>query len=132
MSNQRGDPPKDANNVAKVLTKTTSTITTSIENYSKVVSSTASLRDSVIDCRCTTHIWGHHLMFITHTVYPPYTNKVKKYNKITSFASRYGNVRLIWQLPDGKMEMVIHQELVQLPGSFNFISQSHKMKMDDN
>jgi hypothetical protein len=34
---------------------------------------------------------------------------------------------LTYQLPDGKTEMIILQEVVQLPGSFNLISQSQIM-----
>ena len=49
------------------------------------------------------------------------------YNGVTSFASGYGSVRLICQLPDGKTETIILQEVVHLPGSFNLISQSQIM-----
>jgi len=69
-------------------------------------------------------------MFITYTEYPPNTKKVKGYNGVTSFASGYGSVRLISQLPDGKTETIIVQELVHLPGSFNIISQSQIMDKD--
>jgi hypothetical protein len=63
-------------------------------------------------------------MFITYTEYSPNTKKVKAYNVVTSFASGYGSVILICQLPDGKAETIILQEVVHLPGSFNLISQS--------
>jgi hypothetical protein len=66
-------------------------------------------------------------MFITYTEYPPNTNKVKGYNGVTSFASGYGSVRLICQLPDGKTETIILQDVLHLPGSFNLISQSQIM-----
>ena len=69
-------------------------------------------------------------MFITYTEYPPNTNKVKGYNGVTSFASGYGSVRLICQLPEGRTETIILQEVVHLPGSFNLISQSQIMDKD--
>jgi len=69
-------------------------------------------------------------MFITYTKYPPNRKKVKGYNGVTSFASGYGSVRLICQLPDGKTETIILQEVVHLPGSFNLISQSQIMDKD--
>jgi hypothetical protein len=69
-------------------------------------------------------------MFITYTEYSPNAKKVKGYNGFTSFASGYGSVRLTCQLPDGKTEMIIHQEVVHLPGSFNLISQSQIMDKD--
>ena len=49
---------------------------------------------------------------------------------VTSFASGYGSVRLTCQLPDGKTEMIILQEVVGLPASFNLISQSQNMDKD--
>jgi hypothetical protein len=52
---------------------------------------------------------------------------VKGYNGVTSFASGYGNVRLTCQLPDGKTETIILQEVVHFPGCFNLISQSQIM-----
>jgi len=60
LSKQRGDLPKYANTAAKASTEAsaTSTLTTSIENYWMVASSTASSSDWLIDCRCTTHISG--------------------------------------------------------------------------
>jgi len=48
---------------------------------------------------------------------------VKGYNGVTSFAFRYGSVRLTCQLPDGQTETIIPPEVVHLPGSFNIISQ---------
>jgi len=69
-------------------------------------------------------------MFITYTEHPPNTKKVKGYNGVTSFAYRYGSVRLIYQQPDGKTETIILQEVVHLPGSFNLISQSQIMDKD--
>jgi hypothetical protein len=69
-------------------------------------------------------------MFITYTEYAPNPKMVKGYNGVTSFASGYGSVRLICQLPDGKTEMIIRQEVVHLPGLFNIISQSHIMNKD--
>jgi len=69
-------------------------------------------------------------MFITYTKYRPNTEKVKGYNGVTSFASRYGSVRLICQLPDGKTETIILQEVVHLPGLFSLISQSQIMDKD--
>jgi len=38
------------------------------------------------------------------------------YNGVTSFASGYERVMLICQLPDGKTEMIILQEVVHLTG----------------
>jgi hypothetical protein len=69
LSKQRGDPPKAADTAAKASTEgaATSTLTTSIENYLMVASSSASSSDSFIDCGCTTHISGHQSMFITYT-----------------------------------------------------------------
>jgi len=95
-----------------------------------VASSSASSSDLFIDCRCTTHISGHRSMFITYTDYPPNARKVKGFNGVTSFASGYGSVRLICQLPDGKTETILLQEVVHLPGSFNLISQSQIMDKD--
>jgi hypothetical protein len=69
-------------------------------------------------------------MFINYTEYPPNMKKVKGYNGVTSFASGYGSVRLTCQLPDGKTETIILQEVVHLPGSFNLISQSQIMDKD--
>jgi len=69
-------------------------------------------------------------MFITCTEYPPNTKKVKGYNRVTLFASGYGSVRVTCQLPDGKTETIILQEVVHLPGSFNLISQSQIMDKD--
>jgi hypothetical protein len=48
---------------------------------------------------------------------------VKQYHAVTSFASGYGSDRLICQLPDGKTEMIVLQEVVHLLGSINVISQ---------
>jgi hypothetical protein len=95
-----------------------------------VASSTASSSDWLIDCGCTTYISGRRSMFITYTEYPPNTKKVNGHNGVTSFASGYGSVRLICQRPDGKTEMIILQEVVHLPGSFNLISQSPIMDKD--
>jgi hypothetical protein len=132
LSKQRGDPPKSADTAATASTEAlaTSTITTSIENYWMVASSSASSSDWFIDCGCTTHIYGHRSMFINYTEYPRNTKKVKGYNWVTSFASGYGSVRLTCQLPDAKTETIILQEVVHLPGSFNLISQS--LIMDKN
>jgi hypothetical protein len=69
-------------------------------------------------------------MFITYTEYPLNPKKVKGYNEVTSFASGYGSVRLTCQLPDGKTERIILQEVVHLPGSFNLISQYQIMDKD--
>ena len=69
-------------------------------------------------------------MLVTYTKYSPNTKKVKGYNGDTSFASGYGSVRLICQLPDGKTETFILQEVVHLPGSFNLISQFQIMDKD--
>jgi len=132
LSKQRGNPPKSADTAAKASTEAsaTSTLTTSIENYWMVASSNASSSDWFIDCGCTTHISGRRSTFITYTEYPPNPKKVKGYNGVTSFASGYGCVRLTCQLPDGKTEMIILQEVVHLPGSFNLISQSQIMDKD--
>jgi len=132
LSKQRGDPPKAADTAAKASTETTSTLTTSIENYWMVASSNASSSDWFIDCGCTTHISGRRSLFITYTEYPPNMKKVKGYNGVTSSASGYGSVRLICQLPDGKTEMIILQEVVHLPGSFTLISQCQIMNKDVN
>jgi len=95
-----------------------------------VASSSAASSDWFIDCECKTHISGHRSMFITYTEYPPNTKRVKGYNGVTSFASGYGSVRLICQLPDGRTETIILQEVVHLPGSFNLISQCQIMDKD--
>jgi len=55
---------------------------------------------------------------------------VKGYNGVTSFASGYGSVRLTCQLPDGKTETIILQQVVHLPGLFHLISQSQIMAKD--
>jgi len=129
-SKKRGNPPKAANTAAKALTGTTSTITTSIKNYWKMASSNASCSDWFIDCGCTTHISSCQSMFITYTEYPPNMKKVKGNNGVRSFAFGYGSLRLICQLPDGKTETIILQEVMHLPGSFNLISQSQIMDQD--
>jgi hypothetical protein len=95
-----------------------------------VASSTASSSNWFIDCGCMTHISGHRSMYITNTKYFPNTKKVKGHNGVTSFASGHGSVRLICQLPDGKMEMIILQEVVHFLGSFNLIAQSQIMDKD--
>ena len=69
-------------------------------------------------------------MLITYTEYPLNTKKVKGYNGVTLFASRYGSVRLTCQLPDGKTETIILQDVVHLLGSFNLVSQSQIMDKD--
>jgi hypothetical protein len=132
LNKQRGDPPKAADTVPKASTETTSNLTTSIKKNWMVARSNPSSSDWDIDCRCTTHISGLHSMFITYSEYSPNTKKVKGYNGITSFASGYGSGRLTCQLPDGKMEMIILQEVVHLPGSFNIISQCQIMDKDVN
>jgi hypothetical protein len=132
LSKQRSDPPKGANTAARASTETTSALTTLIENYWMLASSTASSSDWFIDCGCTTHISGRRSMFITYTEYPPNTKTVKGYNGVTSFASGYGSVRLICQLPDGKTETIILQEVLHLLGSFNLLSQSQIMDNDVN
>ena len=125
LNKQRGDPPQAADTAAKASTETTS-----IENYWTVASSRGSSSDELIDCGCTTHISGRRSMFITYTKYPPNTKKVKGYNGVSSFASGYGSLRLTCQLPDGKTETIILQEVVHLPESFNLISQSKIMYKD--
>jgi len=132
LSKQRGDPQKSADTAADASTEAsaTSTLTTWIENYCMVASSNASFSDWFIDCGCTTHIASRQSMFITYTAYPPNTKKVKGYNGVTLFASRYGSVRLICQLPDGKTETIILQKVVNVPGSFNLTSQSQIMDKD--
>jgi hypothetical protein len=122
LSKQHADIRTAADRAAKALTETTSTLTTLIENYWMVASSNASSSDLFIDCECTTHLSGRRLMIISYTKYPPNTKKVKRYNGVTSFASGYGIVMLICPLPDGKMEMIILQEVVHSPGSFHHIS----------
>jgi hypothetical protein len=86
LSKLRGDPPKAADTAAKASTEAsaTSTLTTSIENYWMVASSSASSSDWFIACRCRTHISGHRSIFITYTEYPLNTKKVKGYNGVTS------------------------------------------------
>ena len=69
-------------------------------------------------------------MFITYTKSLQNTNEVTGYTGVTSFASGYGIVRLICQLPDGKTEMIILQEVVHLPGLFNLILLSQIMDKD--
>ena len=101
LRKQHGNPPKAANTAAKASTETTLTLTTLIQNHWMVGSSNASSSDWFFDCRCTTHIAGHRSMFITHTEYPPNTKKVKQFSGVTLFASGYGSVWSICQLPDG-------------------------------
>jgi len=81
-----------------------------------VGNSNGTFSDWFIDCRCTTHISGPQAMVITYTEYPPNTREVKGYNRVTSFAFRYGSVRLISPRPDGETETIILQEVVHLPG----------------
>jgi len=132
LSKQHGDPAKAADTAATASTEAsvTSTLTTSIENYWMVASSSASSSYWFIDCGCMTHISGRWSMFITYTEYPPNTKMVNGYNGPTSFASGYASVRLICLLPDGKTEMIIFREVVHLPGLLNLISQSQIMDKD--
>jgi hypothetical protein len=132
LSKQCSDPPRAADTAAKASNEASanSTLTTSIENNWMVASSSASSNDWFIDCGCTTHNSGRGSIFITYTEYSPNTQKVKGYNVVTSFASGYGSVRLICQLPDGTTETIILQEVVHLPGSFNLISQSPILDKD--
>jgi len=122
-----GDPPKAVDSVVKASTETTLTLTTLIKNHAMEAGSNASSSDWFIHGGCMTHISGHGSMFITYTEYPPNTKKVKGYNVVTSFASGYGSVRLISQLPNGKTEIIILQDVVHLAESFNLISQSQIM-----
>jgi hypothetical protein len=104
LHQQPGDSPTAAKTGVKASPETTSTLITSIKNY-----------------------W---MVGITYTEYSPNTNKVKGHNWVTSFASGYGSVRLICQLPDGKMETIIVQEVVHLPRSVNLILQSQIVDKD--
>jgi len=79
-----------------------------------------------------THMSGRQSMFITYAEYPTNMKQVKGYNGVTSFASGYGRIRLIRQLPDGNTSTIILQEVVHLPQSFNLISQSQIMDNDVN
>jgi hypothetical protein len=115
LSNQQGDSQQPANTEAKVSTETTWILITSIENYWTVASSTSSRSDWLIDCGCMTHISGCRSMFIIYTKYSPNTTQLKGNNGATSFASSYGTVGLINQLPVGKTKMIISQEVVHLP-----------------
>jgi hypothetical protein len=132
LSKQRGDPPKPADTAAKESTdaSATSTLTTSLENSWMVASTTASSSDWFIECECTTNISSRLSIFITCSEYPPNTMKVKGYNGVASFASGYQSAALTCQLPDGKTEMIILQEVLHLPGWFNLISQSQMMDKD--
>ena len=130
LSKQCGDPPNAAGTASKASTETTSTLTTSIENYWMVASSSVSSSEWLIECGCATHISGCRSMFITCNEYLPNMKKVKGFNGVTSFASGYGSVMLICQLPHGKTETIIVQEVVHLPGSFNLISQSQIIDKD--
>lgn len=69
-------------------------------------------------------------MFITFTEYPQQMKKVNRYNGVAPCGSRYGSFSLIWQLPDGKTEIVKLQEVVHLPGSFHLISHLQIMDKD--
>jgi hypothetical protein len=95
-----------------------------------VASSTSTSSDWFIDGGCMTHISGRRSMFITYTEYPQNTKKVKGYNGVTLFTSGYGSVMLICQLPDGKTETILLQDMVHLPRLFNLISQSQIMDKD--
>jgi len=87
-----------------------------------VASSNATSWEWLLHFGCMTHIAGRQSMFITYTEYPPKMEKVKGYDGVTSFASGYGGVRLICPLPDGKTKTIILQDVVHMPGSFNFNS----------
>lgn len=69
-------------------------------------------------------------MIITHTEYLPNTKQVTSHNGVKSFASGYGSVKSICQLPDGQTDTIIHQEVVHSPGFFNLIRQSQTMDKD--
>jgi hypothetical protein len=69
-------------------------------------------------------------MFITYTEYPPNTTEVKGYIGDKLILSGYGNVTLTCQLPDGKTETIILQEVVHLVGSINLISHSQIIDKD--
>src|SRR5882757_7228553 len=80
LSKQCSDSPKAVNTAVVVSTGTSSTLTTSIETYWMVASSTSLSRDCFIDCRCTTHISGHQSMLLSYTKYSLYTNIEKGFN----------------------------------------------------
>jgi hypothetical protein len=95
-----------------------------------VACSNTSSGDWFINSRSMTHITGSQSIFLTFTENTPNTNMVKGQNGVTLFASGYGSVRLTCQLPDGKTETIILQEVVHLPGLFNLISQLQIMDRD--
>jgi len=132
VSKQSGNLPKAVDTAANASTEasSTSTLTTSIAIYWMAASSTAVSSDWFIDCACRTDISGHHWMFFTFTESPPNTKKVRGYNCVILFASRYRSVGLICQLPDWKTLTIILQEVVHLPGSFNRITQPQNMHRD--
>jgi len=130
FSKQSSDPPKAADTAAKASTETTSTLNSSIKNIWMAVSSNASSSGWFIDCRCKTHISGHGSMFSTYTKLPAKTNQEKGHTNVISFASGYGSIRLICELPDGKTETIILQEVVHSRVLFNLISQSQIIDKD--
>jgi hypothetical protein len=129
---QCGDSPMAADTAAKASTEAsaTLTLTMSIKNYWMVTSSSASSSDLFINSGCMTHISSRRSIFITYPEYLPNTMKVKGYNWVTSFASRYGSGRLICQLPGGLAETIILHEVVHLPGSLILITQFQIMGKD--
>jgi len=136
LSNQCGNPPKAPDTTVqswtKALTVTTSSLTTSFVNNLMAASSNALWNDWFLDCRCTIYISGHQSIFISYTNYPPTMRKVMDSNRVISFASGYGSVRLICQLPDGMMEITILHAVVLLFELFNRISQSQSTVKDIN
>lgn len=69
-------------------------------------------------------------MSITYTKYHPNTKKATRYNGVILFASGYGIVRFICQLPDGKTGTIMLQNVVHLPASHNHSSLSQVMDQD--
>jgi len=119
FSMQQGDSPMAANTIGKASAETTSNLTTSIRKYWMAPNPNASCSDWFNNCGCMTPISKHQLIFITCNQYPPIPEKAKGFNVVISFESGSSNVMLIRQLPDGMLESVILQDVVQLLGSFS-------------
>jgi len=116
--------------IATTSTKTTSTLTTSIENYWMVASPNAIATHRIAHCGNMTHISGYQSLLLSYTVSSPNTMIVKGYNGVTSFSSEYGSVRSISQLPDRQTAILILHEAEHLPWSFKLISPSQMINND--
>ena len=132
-SKKRGDPPAPKPETAAAVTPSADgSHTMTIENYWMAgdPSGHLSALDWVVDGGCTRHLCGRRELFVSYTPYVTKQKKVRGFNGKEWFAAGYGNVRLMARLPDGETAVIILQDAIHLPGTFNLISQSVLMDKD--